>query len=130
MKLRRTFAQATLVFAVAVLATGCGGGNDADAGGATPFNIVPSSMTLTGPNKDTCGTGYAGRVFVYGGAGPYRVDNSLPGGVLVSKTTIDRPGDYFDVTLTGGCMTTIPVVVIDQWGRQVSLLLSSVKGAE
>lgn len=112
---------------------GCGGGNDNEAGGLTAFNVVPTALTLTGPDENTCGIGYAGRVYVVGGSGPYRVLNvgaGAPGNeyIVISRTTLDRPGDYFEVTLLG-CMTSIPVAVIDQQGRQVTLSLTSAKGS-
>ncbi|WP_425257610.1 hypothetical protein ACPOLB_19085 [Rubrivivax sp. RP6-9] len=132
MKIRHLALRAATAFAAAALLASCGGGNDNEAGGLTAFNITPSALTLTGPNEDTCGVGHAGRVYVFGGSAPYRVFNSgagVPGNefIVLSRTTLDRPGEYFDVTLLG-CMTTIPVTVVDQQGRQVTLSLSSVKG--
>ena len=127
MKLRSCLARASLALAVPALVAGCGGGNSSEAGGLTAFNIVPTSMTLTGPDKNTCGIGYAGRAFVQGGAGPYQVRNTGEGYVQVSKTQLDRPGDYFDVNLLT-CMTNVQVLVVDQLGRQANLSLSSTKG--
>jgi hypothetical protein len=106
----------------------CGGGDDKDAGSLTAFNIVPSSMTLTGPNPTTCGAGSAGRVFVYGGTGPYRINNTLPDNVALSKSSLGESGDFFDVTFLGGCMENVSVVVVDDKGRQVLLSLTSVVG--
>jgi len=128
MMLHSHLARAAALVSSVLLTASCGGGNDADAGSLTAFNIIPTSITLTGPNGDTCGTGYGGRVFVYGGAGPYRVDNTGAGFVSVNKSVVERPGDFFEVTLSGGCMTNIQVVVVDQLGRQSTLSVSSVKG--
>jgi len=128
MMLHSLVARATALISTGLLLASCGGGSDADAGSLVPFNIVPTSITLTGPDANTCGGGYGGRVFVYGGAGPYRVDNTGAGFLAVSRTTLDRPGDFFEVTLGGGCMTNIQVVVIDQLGRQSTLSVTSVKG--
>lgn len=128
MMLHSLLVRAGALVSACVLMASCGGGSDADAGSLTAFNIVPTSITLTGPDAATCGAGYGGRVFVYGGAGPYRVDNTGAGFVAVSKTTLDRPGDFFEVTLGGGCMSNIQVVVVDQVGRQATLSVTSVKG--
>lgn len=128
--------RATALVSSALLLASCGGGNNADAGSLTAFNIVPSSITLTGPDANTCGGGYGGRVYVYGGAGPYSINNTggnavgVPGSgfVTVSKTLVDRQGEFFEVTLNGGCMSNIQIVVVDQLGRQSTLSVSSVKG--
>ncbi|MCY7316262.1 MAG: hypothetical protein LH480_11750 [Rubrivivax sp.] len=125
---RSTSFRSAAAVAAAILTASCGGGNDNDAGSLVAFNIVPSSISFTGTNATTCGGG-TGRVYVYGGAGPYRVDNTGAGYVAISKATLDRPGDFVDVTVTSGqCITNIQVVVIDQLGRQVNLAVSSVKG--
>ena len=95
----------------------------------TAFNVVPAAVSLKGPNENSCGSGFASRVYVFGGAGPYRVNNTLPSNLSVSKTTVDRPGDFFDVfVLTSGCMSAIPIVVVDQLGRQVTFAVTTVKG--
>jgi hypothetical protein len=130
MKLRRSFAPVALALASAALLAGCGGNDEAAAGGQAAFNIVPTQVTLTGPDANTCASGYAGRVHVFGGAGPYEVFNTDPSVVSVSKTSVSGPGDYFDVFLpTSTCLASIPVVVRDRWGRQVTLSINSVKGA-
>ena len=136
MMLKHLFIRAAVLLPVGLMLASCGGGSNADAGSLTAFNIVPTSITLTGPDANTCGAGYGGRVYVYGGAGPYRVNNSggnavgVPGSgfITVNKTLVDRPGEFFEVTLNGGCMTNIQVIVVDQLGRQSTLSVSSVKG--
>jgi hypothetical protein len=115
---------------------GCGGGETEERGGATAFNIVPTSTTLTGldvppgsPPPTDCPTGFATRVFAYGGAGPYTVNITLPGAITVSKTLLSGPGDFFDVFVnTTGCLTNIPIVVRDQTGRQAIITVTTVPG--
>jgi len=137
---RPLLARATLVVALPLLAASCGGGGS-DAGSLTPFNVVPSAITLTGPDANTCGSGSAGRVFVFGGSSPYTVNNTGKGFVTVTHPDkpnpppdpikLDRPGDYFEVTvpIPNSCMDNIPIVVVDKLGRQVTFSISSVKGA-
>ncbi len=128
--------QTLAVFSVAALVAGCGVGNDQDAGSLTEFNVVPTGITLTGPNATTCGTGYAGRVYVFGGNGPYVVkntgagalDGSAPAYIEVSRTTLTRSGDFFEVTLLG-CMDQVPIVVVDQQGRQATVSLTAKVGS-
>lgn len=134
MKLSTRHTRLLAVLSVASIAAGCGVGNDQDAGSLTNFNVVPTEITLTGPDANTCGTGYAGRVYVFGGDGPYVVKNSggAPSGggtgyVQVSRTSLSRSGDFFEVTLLG-CMENIAVAVVDQKGRQAIVSLSSTVG--
>lgn len=124
---RRFLARASFVLALPLLVASCGGGGS-DAGALTPFNVVPSEITLTGPDANTCGGGNAGRVFVFGGSSPYTVNNTGEGFVTVSKTKVDRPGDFFDVTTAGICMDNIQIVVVDKLGRQATFSVSAVKG--
>jgi hypothetical protein len=126
-----TKAAGALCCGLAIWAVGgCGVGNDdAEAGSLQAFNIVPTSITLNGPNATTCGSGPAGRVFVYGGAGPYQINVTQPDIIQVSKSELKEPGDSFDVFLpTLSCMTTIPIVVVDKWGRQANVTITSARG--
>jgi hypothetical protein len=127
MNLRRSSAIALLFGAVAIV-TGCGGGGEA-AGALTPFNVSPSTVTLSGPDAVTCGSGPAARVFVFGGAPPYSVFNTAPDVVSVSRTSLGGSGDFFDVAVTAPiCLTTIPIVVTDRAGRQATFQVNSTRG--
>ncbi len=132
MKLNRRARAPLLIVGVVACLVACGVGNDEDeAGGLTAFNVTPTSMTLTGPNATTCGSGFATRVYVNGGTAPYRVTSTLPEDVVVSRGTVEHPGEFFDITLpfANTCLTTVPVLVIDKLGRQATVTISSVKAA-
>jgi hypothetical protein len=120
MKLAMTKAMIPVTALVAALA-GCGGGGDAEAGAPTGLNVQPSTITITG----NCGGGYAGQVFVYGGAGPYRIDNTFPDLVSLDKKEVDGPGGSFNVTYLGGCFEPALVVIVDKLNRQVVLTLNN-----
>lgn len=134
--MKQTVLAVLLGAAGASVLVGCGGGESEERGGATAFNIVPTSTTLTGadvpagsPPPTDCPSGFATRVFVYGGAGPYTVNVTLPGAISVSKNVVSGPGDFFDVFVnTIGCMTDIPIVVRDQTGRQAVITVTTVPG--
>lgn len=131
MKLSTRHARLLAVLSAASIAAGCGVGNDQDAGSLTTFNVQPTEFTVAGPNADTCGSG-ATRVYVFGGDGPYVVKNSgAPFGVTVSRTSLDRSGDFFivDWTSTTLCGTAV-VVVVDQKGRQAVFTLNSERGED
>lgn len=128
MKFRAHLAPTLPALIATLLLAACGGGNDQDAGSQTAFNIAPTTITLGGDGVN-CGSGYASRVYAYGGAGPYKVYNTAPDAIVLSKTLVDRPGDFFDVTvLAGFCLTNATIVVVDALGRQVTFTVNSTKG--
>jgi hypothetical protein len=127
MSYAKSFALAATFVAAALVASGCGGGDDSE-GGTTALTAVPSELTVTWPDSQTCGASYAGRVFVYGGAGPYRLDNTSPDSVVLSKSRLSGPGDFVDVNFTGRCLDTATIVVVDQTNRTTQFTLSNVAG--
>lgn len=105
----------------------CGGGGDNEAGSITPFKIVPDAITLTaavGTPAGVCATDLAGegsRVFVYGGAAPYRLDNTNPEALQLDRAVVNKPGEFFIVWAKGGCVDPAIIVVVDANDRQVAL---------
>jgi hypothetical protein len=100
----------------------CGGGGDDEAGSPTTFSVQPASVSFTAPAGTATGVCVAGGtqdVFVYGGAAPYRVDNTVPAYVSVDKTNVDSRGGSFRITVTGGCLTDGTIVVVDKLDNQV-----------
>jgi len=125
-RIRNTLA---LAISTLLLATACGGGNDDEAGSLTPLSVVPSDITVTGGVKDVCpGSGMVGKVFIYGGTAPYRIDNTNPDIVTIDKASVGDRGGSFTVTSLGGCLDPGLVVVRDKNERQVILTVSLVKG--
>jgi hypothetical protein len=115
-----------LLLACSALVSACGGG-DAAEGGPTQLSVVPSELTVTWSNTGgACGNAFAGRVFVYGGAGPYRLDNTSPERVQLSKARVSKPGDSFDVTFLGGCVDPATIIVVDNTNRTIELTLRNV----
>ncbi|MES2099604.1 MAG: hypothetical protein V4569_07270 [Pseudomonadota bacterium] len=118
---------------------GCGGGGDDEAGSLTAFSLSASTLTLSGG----CVGGYVADVYVYGGAAPYRLDNTFPDAIKVSNmpvpvdpaipafedvtttTEVAHRGDRFSVWFKPGmCFSPGVVVVVDKNDRQVSLTLN------
>lgn len=140
MKLGTWTTAAALLVLGATLAA-CGGGGDDEAGSLTSFGVQPSTMTLTaapatagGPATGSCSGGYAGDVFIYGGAAPYRLDNTTPDAVLLHKSSTDlspvssvsdRGGSFSVSYAGGGCFSPILVIVVDKLDRQVVLTLNN-----
>lgn len=117
---------------VSVALSACGGGGDAEAGSLTTFSVVPSTLTVTaskppaGPVLGQCLGGFAGEVFVYGGAAPYRLDNTAPEIVGLNKSVVNDRGGSFTVTfISDTCASPVLVVVVDKNDRQVTLTLNN-----
>jgi hypothetical protein len=126
MPAKRLAVYAAIVSSCVGLAS-CGGGGDSEAGSITPFKIVPDAITLTaavGSPAGVCASDLAGagsRVFVYGGAAPYRLDNTNPDALQLDRSVVNKPGEFFVVWAKGGCVDPAIVVIVDALDRQVSL---------
>jgi hypothetical protein len=104
------------------LLAACGGGGDDEAGSPTAFSIQPTTVTFTAPASAASGVCFGGGsqdVYVYGGAAPYRVDNTSPDYVSVNKTKVDSRGGNFTVTTQAACLTNGIIVVVDSLDKQV-----------
>jgi hypothetical protein len=117
-------AYAPLLISAALL-TACGGADDDYAGSSTPYSVVPSTLTVkapTGTPAGECVAAFAGEVFIYGGAAPYRLDNTAVDALVLSTSQVDhREGAKFSVTVTGICVSPGIVTVVDALDRQVTL---------
>jgi hypothetical protein len=120
-----TLKTASVLLAGAALLGGCGGGGDDNAGSVTPFSIVPDEVKITdstnGCSTGTTGQGAETRVYVYGGAAPYRIDNVFPDAIELDRTRVENRGDFFIVRSLGGCVSGEAIVVVDANDRQVVL---------
>jgi hypothetical protein len=115
------------VASVAALAS-CGGGGD-ESGSNTPFSVVPADVAVTGPAAGVCAAGPGvTEVFVYGGTAPFRIDNTIPAFVQVSKTTVQSKGESFNITFLGGCVDPGQIVVVDHLDHQVTLTVHNKPG--
>jgi hypothetical protein len=111
----------TALMLVSLLAA-CGGGGDDEAGSPTTFSIQPATVTFTAPEGSASGVCFGGGsqdVYVYGGAAPYRIDNTAPDYLAVNKTKVDNRGGNFTVTTVGGCLTNGILVIVDSLDKQV-----------
>ena len=123
--MKRTYLNAAgpLLASVLMLAA-CGGGDDNDAGSPTPFSLSVNTLTFKagdGSPAGQCVAGMSGTVFVYGGAGPYRLDNGFPEAMVLSPTEVSDKGGSFTVTVTGVCLNPGIITVVDKLDRQVVL---------
>ena len=121
------------VLAASVAMTACGGGGDAEAGSPTAFSIVPSTVTFTAPPAGTsvgvCPAGGTATIFVYGGAAPYQLDNTVPDFIALNTGSVSDRGGSFTITTLGGCVSPGNIVVVDKLGHNVTLTITTTPGA-
>jgi hypothetical protein len=115
---------ALALISVTVLASCGGGSDDNEAGAPQAFNVSPATISVKNA-KGTCASGFLGEVFVYGGAAPYYINNTFPGGIILNKTRVEEAGGSFTVTLNGVCMDPGLINVVDKLNKQVTVSVSS-----
>jgi hypothetical protein len=136
MDIRSICTRGTIAAALAAMlaALSACGDNDA-AGSKTAFSTVPSEIAWAGATATTCGSGTVlrTRIFVYGGAGPYRIDNTAPNGITVvgGQTNVSGPGGYFEIEPVAGgpCPFTGQIVVVDELRNLVTIEVTNDQGS-
>jgi hypothetical protein len=134
MSIRSFCIRGTIALAVTVAVAGCGDDPET-AGSTTPFSAVPSEIGWAGATTTTCGSGTVlrTRIYVYGGAGPYRIDNTAPNAVTVvgGQTSVSGPGSYFEIEPVAGgpCPFSGQIVLVDQLNKQVTVEVKNDKGS-
>ena len=117
-----------LLLATVSLFSACGGGGDDAAGSPSAFSTVPTTTSFSAPAGTIAGVclgGGTSQVFVYGGAAPYRIDNTVPAYVVVDKTEVTERGGSFTVTAVGPCLTTGRIVVVDKLNNIVTFSVTN-----
>jgi hypothetical protein len=67
------------------------------------FFTVPTSVTFTGPDNQTCASSISSEIFIFGGAPPYTISNSQPSAFFTNTTVVNFSGGSFRVTPSGIC---------------------------
>lgn len=111
---------------VLLLTSACGGGGDDEAGSFTAFSVAPDKIGFKDGSVSGCALGGSvGTIYVYGGAAPYRIDNTAPAFMTVDRTTVSDRGGSFNITATGyGCLSPGLINVIDKNDRKVDVTVT------
>jgi hypothetical protein len=142
MKNSRAVALKGLTVAALLLGglTACGGGGDDEAGAPIALNIQPAVVTFTAPKNTidpttgqtvaipagVCVVGGTSIIYIYGGAAPYRIDNTQPDALSIDVATVSDRGGHFTITVTQpACFDPGLVVVTDKLNNQVVLKVSN-----
>ncbi len=107
--------------------TACGGGGDDEAGSGA-LTLSMSAIDLKGGSTTTCYSGFAYRVFVFGGVAPYKVTTDVPDALLFNTSDVGDVGGSFDVTANGVCFAKGTIVVVDKLNKRILLPVTNVVG--
>jgi hypothetical protein len=91
----------------------------------SPIVIVPNTANITGPDKNTCSTGFRVDYYVYGGTPPYTVQSTFPQAVTLSSNVVPSSGSFFSATTNGSCVKPLVFTIVDSAGQQTTATLTN-----
>lgn len=99
------------------------------SGNQTELSLLPTTVSLTGANSGSCGTGLF-NLFVFGGSPPYTAGTTQPSSISITPPIVNRSGDAFSVQVFNPnvCLTTANVVVTDAAGRSATMDITTTAG--
>ena len=107
---------------LAAFVASCGGGGSLDDG-QTPLRTEPQIVTLQSPTV-ACRPSDGVTVYIFGGVPPYSFRNTVPDAVSLSTGSVGSAGEGVHIRFLGGCLTTVPLVVVDRSGATASVQLN------
>src|SRR3989442_12307049 len=84
--------------------------------GSAVLSVVPSDVTITGPDKVTCSSGFRIDYFIYGGTPPYTVAATFPNAVTLVNSTVLGAGQPFTAITHGTCVNPLGFTIPDSTG--------------
>jgi len=96
--------------------------------GAQVLAVVPSTVTITGPDTSTCSSGFRIDYFIYGGTPPYRITSTFPNSVTLINPTVLASGQPFTVITNGSCVNPLVFSIVDAVGLQTTATLNNTPG--
>jgi hypothetical protein len=91
--------------------------------GSTVLSVVPSTVTITGPDTSTCSSGFRTDYFIYGGTPPYRVTSTFPNSVILVNPVVLASGQPFTAITNGSCVNPLVFSIVDAVGLQTTATL-------
>ena len=92
-----------------------------------PLTVLPTSISFTGPDFNTCASGVSADIIVLGGRPPYQI--TQPSGFTVTPALVTNSGGHFTITANGVCAETgafadtggVLVAIVDANGANTSI---------
>jgi hypothetical protein len=96
--------------------------------GSAVLSVVPSAATITGPDTQTCSSGFRIDYFIFGGTPPYTVVSTFPSAVTLINPTVLAPGLPFSAITNGTCVNPLVFSIRDAVGLQTTATLLNLPG--
>ena len=96
--------------------------------GSAVLSVVPDTATITGPDTETCSSGFRIDYYIYGGTPPYTVVSTFPSAVTLVNATVPAPGVPFSAITNGTCVNPLTFSIRDAIGLQTTATLNNVPG--
>ncbi|MEO8674765.1 MAG: hypothetical protein ABI569_04250 [Casimicrobiaceae bacterium] len=88
--------------------------------GSQILSVIPTgTVTIDGPDANTCSSGVVVQYYIYGGTPPYTVKETFPGAVVLSTNLVLTNGGGFTATTTGACFVNMQYAITDATGRTI-----------
>ncbi|HLX29357.1 MAG TPA: hypothetical protein VKV24_12815 [Casimicrobiaceae bacterium] len=87
------------------------------------LSVVPTTVTITGPDTQTCSAGVVSTFYIFGGTPPYTIRNTFPQALIVAPTLVAASGGGFNVTTNGACVNPATISIADAAGHQTTVTL-------
>jgi hypothetical protein len=93
--------------------------------GSAILSVVPPDANITGPDKNTCSSGFRVDYFIYGGTPPYQISSTFPSAVTLVNSTVGFSGGSFEAVTNGTCVKPLVFTIVDASGRQTTATLTN-----
>ncbi|HEX6792361.1 MAG TPA: hypothetical protein VF304_00805 [Casimicrobiaceae bacterium] len=93
--------------------------------GNSQMQIVPNTVTITGPDTLTCSSGVANTFYVFGGKPPYTISNPVPQFLRLGQSIVANSGGGFTLTTLGGCVSPATIAINDSAGHTATVTLNN-----
>ncbi|MDQ2916942.1 MAG: hypothetical protein M3R40_07265 [Pseudomonadota bacterium] len=91
----------------------------------TQLSVIPSTVTITGPDTQTCSSGVTSTFYIFGGQPPYVIRNTFPQALVVSPSLVSVNGGGFNVTTNGSCVNPATISITDADGHTTTVTLNN-----
>jgi hypothetical protein len=91
--------------------------------GSAVLSVVPNTATITGPDANTCSSGFQIDYYIYGGTPPYRVTSTFPNSVVLQNVPVTVSGGHFTAITNGACVNPLVFSIFDAVGLQTTATL-------
>jgi len=96
---------------------------------AADLVVVPTTVTISGPDNETCSSGVSSTYYIFGGQPPYRVVASFPQALTISPSEVQSYGAGFTATTTGACVDPETIAITDAALHTVTVTLTNKPGS-